>query len=357
MGDLTFRNQVLLCHLTHRPKHTLNAVIHIADPPVREISELRERDSSVGTLDCLPPELIFKILNSLDARSVACFARSCYRSNIIARSLPSYSDIVKYAPNALLALRKVGLIGTYSVARLHRVLRSEKCARCSAFGAFLYLPRAMRCCYPCLRHNRSFQTLPDAHIKEYFDLSTEDIEHLPTLQPIPGQYNPINIPTPQSRSLMSVRAARKVGIKKHGSLAQMGMSVVTKFRWDNTVLSRILYYQGNLKNSPRVNREPSIFSGLAAVQFPSVSKSGKVEKGLWCKGCEYNFFLYKKRRLPQSALNELLIQNLERFGPEASLGARAHEAMSSKSFFKHIKRCYGARKLASMSCHRIDDQY
>jgi hypothetical protein len=84
------------------------------------------------------------------------------------------------------------------------------------------------------------------------------------------------------------------------------------------------------------------FFGMASIPFPSLSKSGKIEDGLWCQGCEVIFRRYRSMRLPRDILAAVVPGNCGE--PLRVLLGFERRARSKESFLDHIKRCYGARQ-------------
>lgn len=83
---------------------------------------------------------------------------------------------------------------------------------------------------------------------------------------------------------------------------------------------------------------------MASIPFPSMSKSRRIEDGLWCMGCEVTTRQYDFLRLPQDALATTVPPNLE---PQRVLLGLSRRARSKESFLDHAKNYYGARWLMS----------
>ncbi|KAB5547158.1 F-box domain-containing protein [Coniochaeta sp. 2T2.1] len=338
------------------PSYLLIFMIKITDPPnspdlalVADRARI-DRVSSLGILDRLPPEIMSIVLGMLDIQSVVRFARVSSPGNSCVQSHRAYRDLATFAPQVLSALGRVGLIGLHSVADLHAVLRTERCAACVEFGAFLFLPTGERCCWECLRYNPSFRMLLPNKAMRVFGLSQRHLERLPTLHVIPGGYGISADPAPENCRLVSVQAAKALGLEVHGSASKLTqamarrcrsarLSVEGRFLQSEPVVASqgqdllLLPSQGNLSNDE--------YFGMASIPFPSLSKSGRIEDGLWCRGCALTLRRY--HLLPRDVLAAVVPANVE---PQRVMIGLERRARSKEAFLNHVKSCYGARLLA-----------
>ncbi|KAF4958496.1 hypothetical protein FGADI_2420 [Fusarium gaditjirri] len=342
--------EALISCASHRPRHLLEAMITIPDTQKPTQPTLAERVSSIGILDRLPPEIIFMLLGMLDIESIASFVRASFRGNTYIKSLQAYRDLVAFAPQTLTALGKAGLLNLHSVTELHAALRTERCASCVEYGAFLFLPTCERCCWECLRHNPSLRVLPPKEAKRYFAVSERHIQRLRTISVIPGNYGISRSPFPRSCRLVSVRAAKELGLMVHGSADRLSQAMTTKCK------SAGLRADGRFLQSDPVtsqNQDPLLLPsqgniptdklfGMASIPFPSLSASGRLENGLWCRGCEITLHQYDSLRLPRRVLATLVPRNRDALLVLLGLERRAR---STGSFLEHIKHCYGIQQL------------
>ncbi|KAI1131422.1 hypothetical protein F5Y10DRAFT_286792 [Nemania abortiva] len=328
-------------------------------------SDLPSRAASLGIIANFPREVIDNILSWLDAQSVARFARVSVECNTCARKQLLYRDLIKYAPKALLALSKVGLIGLFPMIRLYTTLRTRQCTGCNQFGPFLFLPSCKRWCYNCLHDNTSnllLRMLPLDRAKVYFALNEESIKQLPILNVIPGQYGPdpndnkgVKYKTgwwQRTRTqIVSVEAARNLGIMIHGSAENLASEVEKRYnayhrestlarvkkavlnprdpeRW----LGHAMYLHTNNSFSGKDEYHVDKLFGTAFVPFPSVSESGAIEHGLRCRGCLVNVDIYP---------NVIPYGIMYRYRYNREL----YRAYSVQSFLSHIKGCDGVKNL------------
>jgi len=350
MSNPSLEPEILISRLSHRPRHLLKAMITITGPPKSPDSTVADgvwidRISSLGILNRLPPEIMSTLLGMLDIQSIARFARVSFRGNTFVQSHPAYRDLVTLAPQVPLALDRVGLIGLHSVAELYAALRTERCATCIEYGAFLFLPTCERCCWECLRYNPSLRMLLPKEAERYFGLSKRHLQRLPSLHVIPGNYGISANPAPEDCRLISGKAARALGLMVHGSAEKLAQAMARRCKSTRLLVQgRYLQDEGqdlslllNQGNVPTDN-----FFGMASIQFPSLSKSGRIENGLWCRGCEVTLRRYGSQRLPRDVLAAVVPSNCE---PLRVLLGLERRAWSKESFLDHIKHCYGARQL------------
>lgn len=347
---------LLISRLSHRPARLLEAMITVdgsSKPPQSVLADQIRPDhsSSLGILDHLPQEILAMILGALDIKSIACFARVSLRAHSLVQSEPAYRDLATVAPHVLLALGATGLLGTHSLANLHDALRTERCAHCIYYGPFLFLPTCERCCWNCLRYNTSLWVLSPADAENYFCLSKQHLEQLPSINIIPGTYGTPGRLVTERGKLFTVKAARTLGLAVHGFAETMMRAMVRRCKIVQLVeKGRYLQSHSNgLSNHDPLlvltqkNVPSNDCFGMASIPFPSLSKTGTIEEGLWCCGCELTRNLHYSSKLPQTELERIVPSNCR---PRRVLFGLERRAHSKKSFFEHIKHCYGARQLA-----------
>ncbi|KAI0483405.1 F-box domain-containing protein [Xylariaceae sp. FL0804] len=339
----------LISRLSHRPRHLDRAMITIHHPSKPPQCILAHRVSSLGTLSRLPPEIMSILLGMLDVQSIALFSCVSFHGNTFVRAQRAYRDLITFAPRALLALGKTGLASVHPVAKLQAVLRSDECASCNKYGAFLFLPTCERCCWECLRYNPSLRMIPPQDASRFFGLLARHRQQLSVLHVIPGQYSIAAIPAPENCKLLSAKHARDMGLAVHGSAEKIALAMARKCRSINRLRGQ--FFQGDPaefqgKDSLLLPNQGNIptdeFFGMASLPFPSLSKSGEVEDGLWCRGCKFTLDRYDSLRLPQDAVAAVVPSDC---GPQRVLLGLERRAWSKEAFLHHIKHCYGARQL------------
>lgn len=157
--------------LSHRPHILLSAMITIPNPPASLDTEIDTQGSSLGELDILPTEVLFFVLQALDLKSISRVSRVSRRGTVIVKSLAAYRNLLDKAPEALAALSQTKLLGVHSVSQLHDTLRADRCATCSEYGTYLFLPTCERCCWECLCINPAWRVISPGQAARYFGLS------------------------------------------------------------------------------------------------------------------------------------------------------------------------------------------
>lgn len=357
MPNPSSTSERLIPLLSHRPRHLLRAMITINNLPKPSDTILTypvwaNRVSSLGVLDRLPPEILSMLLSLLDIQSIIRFACTSIRGSTLVRAYPAYRDLVAFAPHVLVALSRVGLLGHQSVVELHATLKAEQCASCIEYGAFLFLPTCERCCWECLRYNPSLRMLLPSQAKRYFGLSERHLRQLHLFQVIPGNYGICADAAPKNCRLVSVKAANSLGLLVHGSAEKLAQAMERRCK-----SSKLLITGRYLQRGPATPQAPSWdllflptqgnipndkFFGMASIPFPSLSKSGGSQDGLWCRGCEGTLRQYDRLRLRNDILAATVPPNCE---PHRILLGLERRARSKESLLDHVKHCYGARQL------------
>jgi len=343
--------------LSHRPRHLLRAMISIANLPDLSGAIVAgpvqtNRVSSLGILHRLPVEIMSIILSMLDIQSIVRFASLSFQSKTFVQSHQAYRDLVIFAPHVLVALSRVGLLSLHSVSELYTALRAKQCATCTEYGAFLFLPTCERCCWQCLRDNPSFRMLLPMEAKKYFGLSKQHLQQLHTLQVISGSYGIGASVAPNNRRLISAKAAKALGLIVHGSAERLAQAMERRCKSTRLIIKgRYLQGERAIPSTPgqdllfqpsQGNMPTDDFFGMASIPFPSLSKSGEIEDGLWCRGCEVTTRQYDTRRLPNDVLETIVPLNCH--AQRVLLGLE-RRARLKESLLNHVKHCYGAWQL------------
>lgn len=137
----------------------------------------------------------------------------------------------------------------------------------------------------------------------------------------------------------------------HGSTDQLSQVMMTKcksggLRVDGRFLQSdpvISQNQDPLLLPSQGNIPADKFFGMASIPFPSLSASGRLENGLWCRGCEITLHHHDSLRLPRRVLATLVPRPRDALLVLLGLERRA---WSTESFLEHFKHCYGIQQLA-----------
>lgn len=194
--------------------------------------------------------------------------------------------------------------------------------------------------------------IPLALAGDCFHLTQQDLKALPTMRSIPGRYFVQHrISRQRPIRLTSVKAAKELALKVHGSTEAMARNLAakrlhitdtsyykTKWLQDAPLqpLSQDPLTLENIRNTPADD-----FCGMGSVPFPSMSGSS-VENGLWCRGCERTFELYRSQELDRSVVSRLMYLGCEPF--QFVMGMQ-YCARSEAEFLEHAKHCYSAMEV------------
>jgi hypothetical protein len=186
-----------------------------------------------------------------------------------------------------------------------------------------------------------------------FSLTSAELDQLPTLLSVPGEYCVGHEPKlhVDRQKLVSVQATKKLAISIHGSEAEISRLATKIPRISQKRLSQYKHYHGAQLDPPKIesSAQPAgkldatavhdPFPGMGSISFPVVAYHG-VEDGLWCKGCD-----------------ELLQTHAMRFFPTHSepvpmwtlFMSMRRRSYSRAQFLNHIKTCYGIQLIAARS--------
>jgi hypothetical protein len=288
----------------------------------------------------------------MDFKSLSAFSRESVRACNVVRALPAYHEIMEHAKGALSVLAATGLLAHYSAASLRRALRSPRCAGCSGFGAFLFLPTCQRACVECLTQKEAFQVAPPDAVGPYFGLSEEQLTSIPKLRVLQGVY--AAKPQRMGDGVMDLRGPDfLVSVKQARDLAaQLGVcpdsaeswnpdDALLASRWEHFMLSspergfgQTLGNFSNFKECP--------FSGPSYVRFPFLDQSGRVDHGRWCRGCLRTSSDLFTSKLPNEVRDEIGKQAVGGCVP-THITTMASRLWSEEAFMTHVTHCYGAR--------------
>ncbi|EPE35384.1 F-box-containing protein [Glarea lozoyensis ATCC 20868] len=178
------------------------------------------------------------------------------------------------------------------------------------------------------------------------------------MRSIPGYYIVWHAHTRKRRfELVSVKAAKELAIKVHGSVEKMseklyvksvnGLSVknYTKFRFLQDAPLQQPYKDPSslLWGTPD---EQDDYCGMAAVAFPFVMQRNSPEDGVWCGGCNRTYQQFVRRRLPPQVILDKIPPGIRE---SDSLLNAVHRARSKAGFQEHIKHCSDGLTMAPMT--------
>lgn len=223
MDDGTWPPEQLLSRLSYRARHIVEEMITVSEPAKRS-SIRRQAHSSIGSLDRLPLEILHLSLNLLDFQSLFFFSRTSLLGKGIVESLPSYRDLMQYAPHAMKALGQAGLLHVHPATPIYQTMQSEACISCGGYGPFLFLITCHRCCYECLRQKCDLWVIPVSLAQKCFRLTSISLKQAPVLHSVPRNYSTNRKSRRRRLRLINVKRAKELAIKLHGSMENIDSS-------------------------------------------------------------------------------------------------------------------------------------
>ena len=148
----------------------------------------RTSNAGLGSLDRLPPELLYDVLLHMDMQSLFNFRQTNLRSRLAVDSLKQYQMVVSHGLNLLCALLRTRLASGISLFDFYSALCTKVCALCGEFGGFMSLLTWTRCCFPCLHVALETQVQTLAVARKQFHLKKAQVDQLRSLKTLPGRY-------------------------------------------------------------------------------------------------------------------------------------------------------------------------
>lgn len=212
----------------------------------------------------------------------------------------AYAELVQHAPQVPQMLSQMSLLHAHPASLIHDTLRTPNCVCCGFFGAFVLALTMERCCLTCLQKNPATWTLPAQEAADIFGLTAGDVEELPSFTARPGEFMYSSTKWEAPTTMVSVRQAKNFAVTLFGQkylarhvdrmLERGHISEQEAIRWQQlhatqTVVGPCQPFHFGPGEFQRAN----FYGGLGAIRFPVLlpqSKGLRVEKGLWCRGCE-----------------------------------------------------------------------
>ncbi|KAI0398724.1 F-box domain-containing protein [Xylaria palmicola] len=144
----------------------------------------------LGILERLPLELLSSVCLYLDVQSCLVFRQSSRRARQVVSSLYQYRALTKHGLESLRAVLRTGSARYLTIPDLYRLLCTHDCAICrSAFGGFLFLPTASRCCFTCIEESSHLGIVSLSALGRASGIPRAKLRRLvPVLRTLPGTY-------------------------------------------------------------------------------------------------------------------------------------------------------------------------
>src|SRR5260370_25525440 len=92
---------------------------------------------------------------------------------VVHASLP-YKNLIRHAPHAIAALVGTRAGSHFTLDEVFHTFCTPSCHVCGHFGAFLWIPECIRCCFPCLRAAPELMPMGESHAKAVYGLHQEN---------------------------------------------------------------------------------------------------------------------------------------------------------------------------------------
>ncbi len=254
--DLTLTSYTRTSHPL--PSITLHPHTHT---PIRQslLAPLAQSPTyALGTLTRLPFEIVSMIALELDVTSAFRLSHVNRTARELLASVREFRHIRENAVEAMCVLLRTGAGSHIPVAGLYKVLTTRDCAFCGAFGGFLFLPAAARCCLTCVASARETRVGYLSRVADATGLTTRELKKAGRL--------PVVNTLPDSRRCL-VAAGQAVEVMKESGMREEEAEKAVA-RWPDSLTLRF----------------------QAATSLPYLDRwSGEVEQGLSCKGCQLAF--------------------------------------------------------------------
>jgi hypothetical protein len=344
-------DEQLLLQRSQGPDHIRDSVISATGLRAWKFPTVQSgRPSSLGKLDSLPLELLHECMIYLDLMSLARLCRVSLRGAVVVKSALPLRNYAAAAGDSLTVLAHARILGLHSVVKLYAALHSDRCVSCGAYGAFLHILSAERCCFMCLVFNQSLRMISLPAAKECFSLTNQHLKSLPFMWSIPGEYSlPDHTSQKRSIRLACVRAVKELAIKVHGSLE----ALAERHPLDAEPLPRFPPFKAALyrwyRQAPlqQLSLDPLImplsgsrprdpYGGMGALYFPSLL-GGSIENGRWCLECELAYDKYVFDEMEPSVLARIVPEGVD---ADQYLMRMQYRAWSTAEFIEHAKHTH-----------------
>ena len=152
--------------------------------------------TSMGSLS-LPTEILCNIIVSMTYPDVRAFMQVNHLAWNTVINIREYQHLTLHAWSPLRYLFVAELNYCFSVADIHDVLTSPKCAYCPSFGGYVFLPGFVRICEQCARDDDRCVGIPKSHITKSklddedrnYGLDERTLDNLPQMKTKPGRHS------------------------------------------------------------------------------------------------------------------------------------------------------------------------
>jgi hypothetical protein len=285
--------------------------------------------SSLGSLETFPVETLQDIYRSLDLQSLAKLRLVSSKSKAVVESLIEYQKIKGYIPDILHTMVTTKCASYFSAVGLCSALCADWCVICEVqYGLYIFLPTAQRCCNHCLYMSAHFEIILLATAMKY--ISEEEIrQNMCVFTTLPGFYMGDDTFS-ESTQIVRWEVAMELCLEINGNTEKTRLMYEEHSRFSQAELS--------FDHIPRLMgvdhpRDPT--PGMVAMSFAHFNlKTGMIESGTWCRGCEHDFLNFV---LPRGGWpNPYRFRN------------KRERAFSEAEFLLHFEGCLSVKRLLEL---------
>lgn len=321
--------------------------------------------TGAGTLEQLPFDILTKVLEFVDLRSIANLSYTSRAALRICEDHTPFRTLVTHAPRAVWYILTSDAGAWTSVTGLYRALMSTHCGSCTETIAGYYdIFAGTRICHVCLRREQSDHK--ELHPLRYdtaagaYALDAETMDSLPHIRTLPGRELPTAYDGAAGErvTMFSCEAARAAGIKRHGSEEAMeAAAMAERMRQHGTSLAeetrmsacRVCYAQHRAYYRDRVQTDNALY-WLGVLRLPLLNRAtGTAERSFYCPGCRgYSFS--KTPEFRRRFLSVDYERHLQLLGPVLIRWHDKHNLLrgetSDREIINEISECYTAHDAA-----------
>lgn len=308
-------------------------------------------NSSLGILDCLPPEVFYPIIENLDLRTYSRLARVSRKGREVVYGLPQFVDIILHAPEFLFTLRNAQLTGWFPAKKILDSLYSKRCVYCHEFGGYIYTSTCERVCMECYDGAWELRVTPVEFAEIAFGITEKDIKgfNLPILH----HASPDHESCSDASCFMSVMHAKETSMRVHGSYRAMRANVsggglqqlpVNAFNDIHHMQQAIAAPPPADPNTPRpfTPAKAPQMGLIGLTRFPYVVERDQRDWGRRCYGCRVVQKLDQQHHLPPEVRGELVNRSHQ---PDRRINLNVRKLRDEEAFLAHVKQCYGVQQL------------
>lgn len=336
------------------------------------------KQSSLGNLDTLPPEIQLLVFDELDFLALCRLQLTSRKGKAMVEYLLSFNEMMVHSSSTLVALAKTDLLEYHSAKSLRLALRSWKCVSCSNFGHFLFLLTCERVCFVCQKLTDDFWLITPRTAKKVFSLKDEHLTKIPAME------TTRLLETTCNRTLICAKQARNLAVLVHGSEEAVAAieaaeevgdeAYIPNGEWNQETREALSLELDNHNNEHiqgpnevqfsmsdsdgTSGSSPAYFLDLAASPFPSLSAAG-LDHGSVCRGCESacSQASHWNAVVPAQLIPDSLTKSpwnmvdVFKYWTDA-----ANKVFGMAEYVEHIKCCQGVQQLLDEHTEKNNDE-